>query len=882
MADAEVRWITFTIDGREVRALDGELLLEAAKRGDVEVPYFCYERKLGPPVGACRMCMVEIEGMPKLQVSCATPVKDGMVVHTQTDRVKHAQNAVVEFLLVNHPLDCPVCDKGGECPLQDISYGWGPGRSRFVEPKRNFPKPIALSPLVAIDRERCILCYRCVRFSQEVAEDYQLTFLERGDHTFVGTFDGRPYVAPFSGNVIELCPVGALTSTAYRFRARPWDIENSGSVCTLCPSQCNIAFTVRDERVERVLARENPEVDDGWLCDKGRFGYQAIHSTDRITQPLIRDGGHLRPVSWERALRAAEEGLRKAGEKSAALIGGATTNEEGYLIQRIFREGLGSPNIDSRRSGTVPPENARLLSRPELGAAVADIDKAAVVLVIGSDPINESPIIDLRVRKAVRRHGARLVVAAAHPTALDGGATERLLYEPGADEVLLRALAKAMLETNRPTAGKPAVRSEAAPSADGSAAGRNAAPLQGQAELLRFLSQQSLDDLASRAGVEADDLRDAASLMADANSIVILYGERIGHGERGAGALTALADLAMLAGVDGGASSGLIEVPLGTNARGLREVGCLPNIGPGLADTTTGLAAADIAEAAAGGELRALYLLHCDPQREHPSGELWDKALGAAFVVAHDQFVSPSLARHADVVFPAESYAEKEGTVTHPDGRIQRLRPAIGRPGDVKVEWQLLIEIGRRFGIDLPHLTAGMVLSEITGQVPFYAEVTLDEIGGDGVRWQERETSLDAARATLAELGFSSPSEPPPPRQQSNGSLALAAVPDLWASWECERTPALDFLPARQELQLHPSDGERLGVVPGDEVEVTSNGHAVRAVVRMREGAKPGSALLTWGTQSDNANMLVDGAPVLVEVRKRPSVGTPTDGSVAG
>jgi NADH-quinone oxidoreductase subunit G len=848
-------WITFTIDGREVRAIDGELLLEAAKRGDVEVPYFCYERKLGPPVGACRMCMVEIEGMPKLQVSCATPVKDGMVVHTQTDRVKHAQNAVVEFLLVNHPLDCPVCDKGGECPLQDISYGWGPGRSRFVEPKRNFPKPIALSPLVAIDRERCILCYRCVRFSQEVAEDYQLTFLERGDHTFVGTFDGRPYVAPFSGNVIELCPVGALTSTAYRFRARPWDIENSGSVCTLCPSQCNIAFTVRDDRVERVLARENPEVDDGWLCDKGRFGYQSIHSTDRITQPLIRDGGHLRPVSWERALKVAEEGLRNAGEKSAALVGGATTNEEGYLIQRIFREGLGSPHIDSRRSGKIPPETARLLSRPELGAAVADIDKAAVVLVIGSDPINESPIIDLRVRKAVRRHGARLIVAAAHPTGLDGGATERLLYEPGGDEALLRALSKAMLETDRPKSVAPAEE-------------HSATPIAGQEELVRFMSQQSLDELASRAGVAVDDLRDTASLMVGADSIVILYGERIGHGDRGAGALAALSDLAMLAGVDGGESSGLIEVPLGSNARGLREVGCLPNLGPGLSDTNGGQAADGIGKAAAEGELRALYLFHCDPQREFPSGELWGKALGAAFVVAHDQFISPSLARYADVVFPAESYAEKEGTVTHPDGRIQRLRPAIGRPGEVQMEWQLLIEVGRRLGIDLPHLTAGQILSEISERVPFYAETTLDEIGGDGMRWPERERSLAAAHTTLPALRFSSPSEPPPPPQPSNGALALATVPDLWASWECERSPALDFLPARQELQLHPSDGERLAVAPGDEVEVTSNGHAVRAVVRLRDGAKPGSALLTWGTQSENANVLVNGTPVLVEIKK--------------
>ena len=234
------------------------MLHDAAKRGDVEIPVFCYEPKLGEPVGACRMCLVEIEGIPKLQTSCSTPVRDGMVVHTRTEQVKEAQSAVVEFLLVNHPLDCPVCDKGGECPLQDITMGWGPGSSRMIDEKRHFEKPIELSPLVAIDRERCILCYRCVRFSQEVAEDEQLQLLERGDRTFVGTFDDRPYIAPFHGNITDLCPVGALTSYTYRFRARPWDIEQAGSVCTLCPSQCNVSFTVRDEEVKRVRRPRQP------------------------------------------------------------------------------------------------------------------------------------------------------------------------------------------------------------------------------------------------------------------------------------------------------------------------------------------------------------------------------------------------------------------------------------------------------------------------------------------------------------------------------------------------------------------------------------------------------------------------------------------------
>ena len=338
------------------------MLHDAARKGDVEIPVFCYEPKLGDPVGACRMCLVEIEGIPKLQTSCSTPVRDGMVVHTRTEQVKHAQSAVVEFLLVNHPLDCPVCDKGGECPLQDITQGWGPGKSRVIDEKRHFEKPIELSPLVAIDRERCILCYRCVRFSQEVSEDAQLQLLERGDRTFVGTFDDRPYVAPFHGNITELCPVGALTNYTYRFRARPWDIEQAGSVCTLCPSQCNVSFTVRDEKVKRVLGRDNAEVDDGWLCDRGRYGFEMFGDEERVDRAAAQRRRRERLGDGDRKAAAGPaQGRRR---KVAAIVGDAS-NEEGYLVQRLLREALGSPHIDSRPSRGPGREAMVRLAQPE-------------------------------------------------------------------------------------------------------------------------------------------------------------------------------------------------------------------------------------------------------------------------------------------------------------------------------------------------------------------------------------------------------------------------------------------------------------------------------------------------------------------------------------
>jgi len=821
MARPEPKLITFEIDGREVQAPEGMMLVDAAKQGDVEIPYFCYEPKLGQPVGACRMCLVEIEGMPKLQTSCSTPVKEGMVVITTSDRVKTAQNAIVEFLLVNHPLDCPVCDKGGECPLQDISYGWGAGRSRVVEPKRHFEKPLEISPLVAIDRERCILCYRCVRFSQEIAEDYQLVFLERGDHTFVGTHDGHPYVAPFSGNIIELCPVGALTSTAYRFRARPWDIEDAGSVCLLCPSQCNIKFTTRDDtKVMRVLARDHKEVDDGWLCDKGRFGYQAIHSPERITAPLVRDGGVLREVSWERALSDAASALKRGGANAAAIVGGEATNEEGFLIQRLFREALGSANIDSRSGGLLDPEQARALARPDFGAKVSDIDYAESILVLDTSLVDEAPILDLRVRKAVRRNRAKLVVATSRPTTLDPNASAVLRFAPGATEAALGGLAAAL-------AGGP---------------------------------EADLDDLARRSGASAQQLRDAAAALSGSGATVILWGERLSHGDRGRQTVSALLALARRCGADTADDGGLIEVPSGTNSRGLREVGCLPNFGPGLSDPgQTGLGAEQIPGAGAS----SILLFQADPIRTHPDPEAWERALDSATgVVAFADFLTPALEEHATVVFPAESYAEKEGTVTHPDGRLQRVRQAIGHPGEVRSGWEVLAELSARLGKPLETASVPGIFGQLADAVSFYGGLTLDEIGGRGIRWQEREQASTLESVPLPDTQLDTPPELP---QQG---LRLGTVPSLWAGRETLHATVLNFLRPEQTLEISVEDAQRLGVRSGDEVSVSVDGRSVRARARIHDPVPPGSVFLVEGTDTDNATALMNGLPRVVEVTK--------------
>jgi NADH-quinone oxidoreductase subunit G len=832
MPRPEPNFVTFEIDGRDVEAPEGAMLVDGAKYGDVEIPYFCYEPKLGKPVGACRMCLVEIEGIPKLQTACSTPVKDGMVVVTQSDRVKQAQNAVVEFLLINHPLDCPVCDKGGECPLQDISYGWGPGRSRYVEPKRHFKKPVEISPLVAIDRERCILCYRCVRFSQEIAEDYQLVFLDRADHTFVGTHDGRPYVAPFSGNIVELCPVGALTSTAYRFRARPWDVEGAGTVCTLCPSQCNVELTVRDDaKVMRVLARDNAEVDDGWLCDKGRFGYQAFHASDRVLEPMVREGGALRPTSWDRALSEAVAGLRRAGERTAAIVGGEATNEEGYLLQLLLRERLGSPHLDSRRSGRVDAELARSLARPELSARASDVEYAGAVLILDTELVDEAPIMDLRVRKGRRRNSVKVVVATSRPSSQDPDADAVVRFAPGTGEAAACALAAALSDEAR--------------------AGRG------------------LDDLARRAGMSAEALATAAGVLRGAGPVVTLWGERLSHGDRGGHGLRALLALAGATGAEA-EGAGMIEVPAATNARGLREVGCLPTLGPGLSDLAdgarSGMDASETARALAGGELGALILFQAEPTSTHPDRQAWEAALAAAgAVIAFADFVDGPLAAHADVVFPAEAYPEKEGTITHPDGRLQRLRQAIAHPGEVQPQAAVLVNLIDALG-DEPSgfQTEGAVSERIFATVPFYAGLTLEEIGGQGVRWQERDA---AARLEPPELPAEAP-ETPPDLPDPGAGFRLGTAPSLWAGREGRHAEVLRFLAPRQRAELAAEDARRLGVAPGEEVVVSVDGRRVRAPAALRDGAQPGTVFLVEGTEEEQAGLLANGLPRRVEVRR--------------
>jgi NADH-quinone oxidoreductase subunit G len=422
--------VNLTIDGVAVSVPKGTTVFKAASDLGIKVPVFCYQDRM-PPFGACRVCLVEVEKMPKLQTSCTLVATEGMVVKTQSQNAIAGRDGILEFLLINHPLDCPVCDRGGECPLQEHAYNFGPGKSRFYEEKRHFEKPVPRGPVLMLDRERCIICARCTRFGELIAGDHALELMERGYRTEVGTPDGGPAESKFIGNTIMICPVGALTSQVYRFRARPWDNDSTPSTCTLCPVGCSLVLDSRDGEIMRTRSHENRNVNDIWLCDKGWFGYEFSSHPDRLQTPLIRSEGKLVPATWDQALTLVAEKIQafKSNGKIGALGGDPLTVEENYLFQKLMREGAGVNNID-HRVGTpiVELNNEGLVSGMKM--TIGECEQLSYVVLLGIDLTEEFPVIWLRIKQAINC-GAKVLFLGHYLPEIAEHLTQTILHSPG-------------------------------------------------------------------------------------------------------------------------------------------------------------------------------------------------------------------------------------------------------------------------------------------------------------------------------------------------------------------------------------------------------------------------------------------------------------------
>jgi NADH-quinone oxidoreductase subunit G len=424
--------VRLTINGREVVSTKGELVIAAAQRAGDYIPRFCYHERMSS-VGMCRMCLVDIDTGrgPALQPSCMVTVAPGMVVNSQSDAALRAQEGVIELLLANHPLDCPVCDKGGECPLQDQSFSHGPGESRYIEEKRHFEKPIPISDLVLLDRERCILCDRCTRFADQVAGDALIHFSSRGNTTQITTFPDEPFASYFSGNTVQICPVGALTATPYRFKARPWDLEQTESTCTTCAVGCRMVVQSSHDELLRYQGVDSDPVNWGWLCDRGRFNFEAVNSADRLSKPLVRVDDELQPATWNAALARAAELISEAkavsGATSIAVLGGARgTNEDAYAWARLAHDFIGTPHVY--------PQMADGAQINLLGFDRATIDEAAnasTIILMGPDLKEELPVLYLRLRDAAQKRRSRIIEFTQKRSGLSAHAWRTFEYQAG-------------------------------------------------------------------------------------------------------------------------------------------------------------------------------------------------------------------------------------------------------------------------------------------------------------------------------------------------------------------------------------------------------------------------------------------------------------------
>jgi len=816
-----VSTVSVTVNGEEIQARPGDLLIDACENAGTYIPRFCYHPRM-TPVGMCRMCLVEVDTGrgPALQPSCMLPVSDGMTVDTESELTKKAQDGVLEFLLANHPLDCPVCDKGGECPLQDQTMAFGPGESRFIEEKRHYEKPIAISDTVYLDRERCILCDRCTRFADEVAGDTLIHFMDRGNNTQVNTFPNEPFASYFSGNTVQACPVGALTAKPYRFKARPWDLEENLSTAWTDSVGSRVTVQSSRNKVLRVLGVDSDAVNWGWLSDKERFAFEALNSEARFTQPMARNStdDELSPTGWAPAMTAVVEALTDVDPGRVGIIGGARlTNEAQYAWAKLAKGVLGTDNVDAQLGDGLPADVVLGLPR----ATIADACRpGGTIILAGPDPKEDLGALYLRLRHAVINDGATLIELTPHRTGLSGIAAHSLHPRPGELGDLAAALVAASSGVATDAAGV---------SADAIAAA--AASVNGPVTVV--LGRASLAE--------------SAATVVDA-----------------AVALNGLADASFLSALRRG------------NVHGALDAGLAPGLLPGrttIADSgaafadawgsvpeSAGLDTAGMLAAAAAGDIDVLVLLGADPLSDFPDAAAAEAGLaGAATVIAVDTLPNASVVAHADLVLPAAAATEVDGTFTNLEGRVSVCEQKVTPCGTARSDWMIAAQIALRLEADLGIDSPAAARAELAALSSCHSDLTEEALAANGV-----EGVLCAGNGTIAAPTTSSASGP----ANDAYSLRLVATRRMYdAGTALAHSPASAGLARSVELRLNPVDFDKLGIESGSVVKLISSAGELMTPVVADAGVPAGSAAIPANAPDANANQLTDASQPVTDVR---------------
>jgi NADH-quinone oxidoreductase subunit G len=876
----------------KVTVPQGTMIVEAAKQIGIEIPVFCYHGKLDP-VGMCRMCLVEIgtpvrnrppgkrnwmkagnpviRFFPKPMTACSTPVSEGMVVKVDSESALEDRQAILEFLLTSHPLDCPICDKGGECPLQDLTIRHGPGNTRFnYEDKQHFPKKYPLGDLIVLDMERCIMCTRCVRFQEEIAFDPVLAVEQRGRNAHIVSYSNPKFDSHYSGNTADICPVGALTTRDFRFGARAWEMTNIPTVCNHCGVGCNTVMGTRTGEIKRIMPRQNEAVNEIWLCDKGRFGHHFNGSEQRLTTPLVRKNGELVETTWGEALNLVAEKLNNikstvGADALGGIVGARLSNEDLYLFQKLFRQVIGTQNIDHRvgLSAMLEDDTAYTVGVGS-GTDLGRVGEDTAILVLGSDLDHEAPVLYLRVATAATRRGAHVINAGGRKTKLDAQAKTSLRYNYGTAAHLVWALVASVVKQGL----------VAQPFVDGRTLDF--------AKFRRALADLKLAELAETTGITVDNIDAAARLFAEAVNGIILFGAEAGNEPSLKAGVEALA---LLTGHAGKADNGVIAILPHANSRGAADMGVVPDRLPGyrpLEDSKPGLSASQMLAENSG--LKALLLAGVDPAAESSHYKVALEQLD--FLVVQELFMTES-AQLADVVLPVRSVAERDGTFTNLERRVQAFDTGVPAPGAAWADWLVMTGIAGELGADWGYASADGVMAEITREVQLYAGMEFSNLTApvslerktshyiyegmsftadvrEGVQWRT-VTEDENERVVLRFVPPAAPSE------TGVDGVTLVAPRVLYDDGRLLREAVVVKSHIHASvLTISRGDAGTLGVAAGDMVKVSQNGYSVSLPVQPSREVPVGVVLLPRNLAGRPAEQFVgpEGHYTTVKVEK--------------
>ena len=844
--------VAISVNGAEIEAAQGQLLIDACEQAGVYIPRFCYHPRMRS-VGMCRMCLVEVDTGrgPALQPSCMVEVSDQMVVETESPAAQKAQEGVLEFLLVNHPLDCPVCDKGGECPLQDQTMAFGPGESRFVEPKRHFAKPIPISSQVYLDRERCILCDRCTRFASEVAGDPLIHFMDRGSTTQVNTFPDAPFSSYFSGNTVQICPVGALTASPYRFKARPWDLAESDSTFPNPMGDRIVVESSRDQ-ILRYQGMDSDAVNWGWLSDRDRFSFQAGSHPDRLTEPLMRDeAGKLAPAAWNAALDAAAGMVAAAAEtlgpQSVAVIGGAhLTCEAQYAWAKLAKAVWGTDNVDAQLDDGLTAEVVLGLPRATINEACAT---GGTVILVAADPKEELGTLYLRLRPATEAGDVTLLEITPTATGLSDVATCSLRVLPGDEPIVVETL----------LADDPIAHARASGTPEDGKLGITAvSDIAALSELLR----KKAGDAAAEAKANSGEGRSPLTVifgrtsLAESLDVIASVAAQIAEAYPHARFLPALRRGNVHGALEMGLAPGLLpgRTPLDGDGNWYRSIwGSVP--------AEAGSDTASIIAKAAAGEIAVLVCLGADPVRDFPGKQLIDEALAVGTsIIAIDAFPNDTV-NEASIVLPAAAFGEREGTHMNLEGRLSPVTKQVNPPGTARSDWMIAAELARRGGIEWDFSSSEDIWEEIAEIVPRFKG-----INGEAVRKAPDGVLVGGADSTSGQAAISNQTSEPTPHDRY--AFRLVVNRTLYDNGTLvSHCPSLAPLAESATARLNSAAVRELGISDGDTVSVASTAGTISIPATADARVPEGVVVIPHNhTGADPRELIVNGSTV-TEVR---------------